>query len=178
MAIERTLSIIKPDAVKGNHIGEILSRFEKAGLKIVATRMQWLSRGEAEGFFGPVLPRLERVVTPWLAPERFYARPRHPSGMPVPRAELRTSNALLRRALFAEARFDPDGALRDGGQHVIGRDGRGWDIVHFQPVQPGLREEGGHGNTVRQLAQTGLHIAAKLNHLKIGAFCQKLRPAA
>lgn len=51
MAIERTLSIIKPDAVKGNHIGEILSRFEKAGLKIIATRMQQLSQAEAEGFY-------------------------------------------------------------------------------------------------------------------------------
>jgi nucleoside-diphosphate kinase len=51
MAVERTLSIIKPDAVAQNVIGEILSRFEKAGLKIVAARMAWLSRAEAEGFY-------------------------------------------------------------------------------------------------------------------------------
>lgn len=51
MAIERTLSIIKPDGVKGNHVGEILGRFEKNGLKIVATRMQSLSQAEAEGFY-------------------------------------------------------------------------------------------------------------------------------
>lgn len=51
MAVERTLSIIKPDAVAKNVIGEILSRFEKAGLKIVAARMTWLSRAEAEGFY-------------------------------------------------------------------------------------------------------------------------------
>jgi nucleoside-diphosphate kinase len=51
MAVERTLSIIKPDAVAKNVIGEILARFEKAGLKIVAARMMQLSRAEAEGFY-------------------------------------------------------------------------------------------------------------------------------
>lgn len=51
MSVERTLSIIKPDAVAKNVIGEIYSRFEKAGLKIVAAKMQHLSRSEAEGFY-------------------------------------------------------------------------------------------------------------------------------
>ena len=51
MAVERTLSIIKPDAVKKNAIGQILARFEGAGLKIVAARMKHLSRTEAEGFY-------------------------------------------------------------------------------------------------------------------------------
>ena len=51
MAVERTLSIIKPDAVAKNVIGEIYSRFEKAGLRIVAARMVWLSRQDAEGFY-------------------------------------------------------------------------------------------------------------------------------
>ena len=51
MAVERTLSIIKPDAVAKNVIGEILARFEKAGLLIVAARMVHLSRQEAEGFY-------------------------------------------------------------------------------------------------------------------------------
>ena len=51
MAIERTLSIIKPDAVAKNVIGEIYSRFEKAGLKIIAARMLHLSQAEAEGFY-------------------------------------------------------------------------------------------------------------------------------
>jgi nucleoside-diphosphate kinase len=51
MAVERTLSIIKPDAVAKNAIGEILARFEKAGLKIVAARMAWLSASEARGFY-------------------------------------------------------------------------------------------------------------------------------
>jgi nucleoside-diphosphate kinase len=51
MAVERTLSIIKPDAVAKNVIGRINSRFEQAGLKIVAARMMWLSRQQAEGFY-------------------------------------------------------------------------------------------------------------------------------
>ena len=51
MAIERTLSIIKPDAVAKNVIGQIYSRFEGAGLKIIAARMLHLSRAEAEGFY-------------------------------------------------------------------------------------------------------------------------------
>jgi nucleoside-diphosphate kinase len=51
MALERTLSIIKPDAVAKNVIGQIYSRFEKAGLKIVAAKMKQLSRKEAEGFY-------------------------------------------------------------------------------------------------------------------------------
>ncbi len=51
MAQERTLSIIKPDAVAKNVIGEIYTRFEKAGLKIVAARLTQLSRAEAEGFY-------------------------------------------------------------------------------------------------------------------------------
>jgi nucleoside-diphosphate kinase len=51
MAVERTLSIIKPDAVAKNVIGQIYSRFEGAGLKIAAARMVHLSRAEAEGFY-------------------------------------------------------------------------------------------------------------------------------
>jgi nucleoside-diphosphate kinase len=51
MALERTLSIIKPDAVKKNVIGRILARFEEAGLRVVAARMMHLSRTEAEGFY-------------------------------------------------------------------------------------------------------------------------------
>ena len=51
MALERTLSIIKPDAVAKNVIGEIYSRFEKNGLKVVASKMKQLSKQEAEGFY-------------------------------------------------------------------------------------------------------------------------------
>ena len=52
MAIERTLSIIKPDAVAKNVIGQIYARFEAAGLKVVAAKMAHLSQGEAEAFYG------------------------------------------------------------------------------------------------------------------------------
>ena len=51
MAVERTLSIIKPDAVAKNVIGQIYARFEAAGLKVVAARMVWLSQMQAEGFY-------------------------------------------------------------------------------------------------------------------------------
>ncbi len=51
MAIERTLSIVKPDAVGKNAIGAIYDRFEKAGLRIVAARMMQLTRTQAEGFY-------------------------------------------------------------------------------------------------------------------------------
>jgi nucleoside-diphosphate kinase len=51
MALERTLSIIKPDAVAKNVIGQIYARFEKAGLRVVAAKMQQLSGADAEGFY-------------------------------------------------------------------------------------------------------------------------------
>ena len=51
MAVQRTLSIIKPDAVAKNVIGEIYARFEKNGLKVIAARMMHLSRADAEGFY-------------------------------------------------------------------------------------------------------------------------------
>lgn len=51
MALERTLSIVKPDGVRGNHIGEVYRRFEQAGLSIIAARMLHLSQREAEGFY-------------------------------------------------------------------------------------------------------------------------------
>ena len=51
MALERTLSIVKPDAVAKNVVGEIYSRFEKAGLKVVAAKIKQFSKQEAEGFY-------------------------------------------------------------------------------------------------------------------------------
>lgn len=51
MAVQRTLSIIKPDAVGKNVIGKIYSRFETNGLKIIASKMKWLSKTDAEGFY-------------------------------------------------------------------------------------------------------------------------------
>ena len=68
MALERTLSIVKPDGVKGNHIGEVYRRFENAGLSIVAARMLHLSQREAEGFYAvhrerPFFKDLVRYMT-------------------------------------------------------------------------------------------------------------------
>ncbi len=68
MAIERTLSIIKPDAVAKNVIGNIISRFEQAGLKVVAAKMLHLSREQAEGFYAehknrPFFPDLVGFMT-------------------------------------------------------------------------------------------------------------------
>ena len=51
MAVERTLSIVKPDGVGRNLIGDVYQRFEKSGLRVVAARMMHLSQGEAEGFY-------------------------------------------------------------------------------------------------------------------------------
>lgn len=68
MAIERTLSIIKPDAVAGNHIGEIYARFEKNGLKIVGAKMLHLDDEKAGGFYAehkerPFYPALKAFMT-------------------------------------------------------------------------------------------------------------------
>ncbi len=51
MTQQRTLSIIKPDAVGNNHIGDIISRFEKAGLKVIGAKMRHLKKSDAEGFY-------------------------------------------------------------------------------------------------------------------------------
>jgi nucleoside-diphosphate kinase len=51
MAVERTLSIIKPDATRRNHTGAIIDRFEKAGLRVIASRRMHLSRSQAEAFY-------------------------------------------------------------------------------------------------------------------------------
>ena len=95
MALERTLSIIKPDAVAKNVIGEIYSRFEKAGLKVVAAKMKHLSRQEAEGFyavhrerpfFGELVEFMTRspVVVQVLEGENAIARNREVMGATNP----------------------------------------------------------------------------------------------
>lgn len=68
MGVERTLSIIKPDAVAKNVTGEIVSRFEKSGLRVVASKMKQLSQAEAEGFYAehkerPFFPHLVSFMT-------------------------------------------------------------------------------------------------------------------
>ncbi|TLY61679.1 MAG: nucleoside-diphosphate kinase, partial [Gammaproteobacteria bacterium] len=68
MALERTLSIVKPDGVRANLIGEVYRRFEQAGLSIVAARMLHLSQREAEGFYAvhrerPFFKDLVRFMT-------------------------------------------------------------------------------------------------------------------
>jgi nucleoside-diphosphate kinase len=68
MALERTLSIVKPDGVGRNLIGEVIGRFEKAGLSIIAARMVHLSQREAEGFYAvhrerPFFKDLVRYMT-------------------------------------------------------------------------------------------------------------------
>jgi nucleoside-diphosphate kinase len=68
MALERTLSIVKPDGVARNLIGEVYRRFEKAGLRVVAARMMHLSQREAEGFYAvhrerPFFKDLVRYMT-------------------------------------------------------------------------------------------------------------------
>ncbi len=68
MGVERTLSIVKPDAVAKNVIGEIYSRFENAGLRIVGAKMLRLSREQAEGFYAehkgrPFFPALVEFMT-------------------------------------------------------------------------------------------------------------------
>ena len=64
MSVELTLSIIKPDGIQKNLIGEIYSRFEKAGLEIVASKMMHLTNDQAEGFYA--IHREDHFLMTWL----------------------------------------------------------------------------------------------------------------
>src|SRR5688500_18155125 len=115
MALERTLSIIKPDAVKKNAIGQILARFEDAGLRIVAARMMFLSRAEAEGFYAvhrgrPFFADLVEFMTPGpvlvqvLEGENAIARNRELMGATDPRKDAQgTIRADLADSIDANA---------------------------------------------------------------------------
>ena len=110
MAVERTLSIVKPDAVAKNIIGQIYSRFESAGLNIVAARMRHLSLREAEGFYAvhrerPFFRDLVRFMTSGpimvqvLEGEHAIARNRELMGATDPK---KAKNGTI-RADFAES---------------------------------------------------------------------------
>ena len=94
------------DAARGTWIA-FVDDDEIADESWLAAYLAHAEGGAWEGLFGPVIPRLERVATPWLDLDTFYARARHPSGRPLGPTELRTSNAFVRRALFEGRRFDP-----------------------------------------------------------------------
>ena len=81
-------------------------------------------------------------------------------------------------AIVVPAPFDPDGALRNGRQHLLGVDRRRGDVAHAQPVEPchGQKRAGRHA--VVQFLEPGLNIAAKLHNVEVGALVQQLRLAA
>ncbi|MFZ4649963.1 MAG: nucleoside-diphosphate kinase [Rubrivivax sp.] len=121
MAVERTLSIIKPDAVAKNVIGQIYSRFESAGLRVVAARMMWLSQAEAEGFYAvhkarPFFADLVRfmisgpVMVQVLEGENAILRNRELMGATDPRkAEKGTIRADFADSIDANAVHGSDG---------------------------------------------------------------------
>jgi nucleoside-diphosphate kinase len=122
MAIERTLSIIKPDAVAKNVIGQILARFEAAGLKIAAARLTHLSRQEAEAFYAvhkarPFFKDLVEFMTSGpvmiqvLQGENAIARHRELMGATDPKkAEKGTIRADFASSIDANAVHGSDGA--------------------------------------------------------------------
>jgi nucleoside-diphosphate kinase len=122
MAVERTLSIIKPDAVAKNVIGQIYSRFEAAGLRIAGARMMWLSQAEAEAFYAvhkarPFFADLVKfmisgpVMVQVLEGEGAIARNRELMGATDPRkAEKGTIRADFADSIDANAVHGSDGA--------------------------------------------------------------------
>jgi nucleoside-diphosphate kinase len=122
MAVERTLSIIKPDAVAKNAIGQIYSRFESAGLRVAAARMAWLSQAEAEAFYAvhkarPFFGDLVKfmvsgpVMIQVLEGENAIARNRELMGATDPRkAEKGTIRADFADSIDANAVHGSDGA--------------------------------------------------------------------
>jgi nucleoside-diphosphate kinase len=122
MAVERTLSIAKPDAVAKNVIGAIYSRFEQAGLRIVAAKMLRLSREQAEGFYAehkgrPFFPALIDFMTSGpvtvqvLEGENAIARNRELMGATNPKsAEAGTIRADLAESIDANAVHGSDSA--------------------------------------------------------------------
>jgi nucleoside-diphosphate kinase len=122
MAVERTLSIIKPDAVAKNAIGQIYARFESAGLKVVAARMMWLSQNQAEGFYAvhrerPFFRDLVRfmttgpVIVQVLEGENAIAKNRELMGATDPKKAAKgTIRADFAESIDANAVHGSDGA--------------------------------------------------------------------
>jgi nucleoside-diphosphate kinase len=122
MAVERTLSIIKPDAVAKNAIGQIYARFESAGLKVVAARMMWLSQNQAEGFYAvhrerPFFRDLVRFMTTGpvmvqvLEGENAIAKNRELMGATDPKKAAKgTIRADFAESIDANAVHGSDGA--------------------------------------------------------------------
>jgi nucleoside-diphosphate kinase len=121
MAVERTLSIIKPDAVAKNVIGKIYSRFETNGLKVIAAKMMYLSQAEAEGFYAvhrarPFFGDLVRFMTSGpvmvqvLEGEGAIAKNRELMGATDPKkAEKGTIRADFAESIDANAVHGSDG---------------------------------------------------------------------
>ena len=115
MAVERTLSIVKPDAVAKNAIGQIYSRFEQAGLKIVAARMRYLSQQEAEGFYAvhrgrPFFRDLVRFMTSGPIMVQVLARNRELMGATDPKKATKgTIRADFAESIDANAVHGSDG---------------------------------------------------------------------
>jgi len=164
-AVGRWLAFIDDDEVAGEHW--LAAYWERAGEE------------EADGFFGPVLPRLEENVTPWLEPGAFYQRPRYATGAPVGLASLSTNNAFLRRALFDGRRFDPafgrsggsdselfGGLLRAGARFS-------WcDEAHVTEFVPAARHRLGW---LAQRAFRGGVVYTRLEQRRLGRFPSVLR---
>jgi len=88
----------------------------------IAGYWELFERTQCDGAIGPVLPRFEEIVTSWLDVKTFYARRRHTTGDPLGTGDLYTSNAVIRRRLFDERRFDPDYGLTGGSDlELFGR---------------------------------------------------------
>jgi nucleoside-diphosphate kinase len=121
MALERTLSIVKPDGVRGNLIGEVYRRFEKAGLSIIGARMLHLSQREAEGFYAvhrerPFFRDLVRymssgpVIVQVLEGENAVARNRDLMGATDPKKAAKgTIRADFAQSIDANAVHGSDG---------------------------------------------------------------------
>jgi succinoglycan biosynthesis protein ExoM len=85
----------------------------------IAEYLKLVEREPCDGAFGPVLPRLEEIVTPWLDVQTFYAQRRHATGEPLGAGDLYTSNAMVRRRLFDSRSFDPAYGLTGGSDSEL-----------------------------------------------------------